>query len=44
LLQIGFEVAFEFGGGELEAEGMTASKANVFRPQIADVVNGDVVT
>jgi len=44
LLQIRFEVGFEFARGELEAEGMTAPKANVFRPQIADVVNPDVVT
>jgi len=44
LLQIRFEVGFAFAGGELEAEGMTAPKANVFRPQTADVVNRDVVT
>ena len=44
LLQIGFEVGFELVGGEPEAEGMTAVKANVFRPLTAGVVNSDVVT
>ena len=44
LLQIRFEVGFEIVGGEPEAEGMTAVKANVFRPFTAGVVNRDVVT
>jgi hypothetical protein len=43
-LQIRFEVGFELVGGEPEAEGMTAAKANVFRPLTAGVVNRDVVT
>ena len=42
LLQIRF--VFELGVGESEVEGMTAAKANVFRPTIAGVVNRDVVT
>ena len=44
LLQFRFEVGFELGGGELEAEGMTAPKANVFGPHVAGVVNRDVVS
>jgi hypothetical protein len=44
LLRIRFEAGFQLGGGELEAEGMTAPKANVFRPQTANGVNRDVVT
>jgi hypothetical protein len=44
LLQIRFEVRFELVGVELEAEGMTAAKANVLRPLTAGVVNRDVVT
>ena len=42
LLQIGF--VFELVVDESEVEGMTAAKANVFRPTIAGVVNRDVVT
>jgi hypothetical protein len=42
LLQI--RVVFELVVGESEAEGMTAAKANVFRPTTAGVVNRDVVT
>lgn len=44
LLQFRFEVGFELGVGELEAEGMTAPKANVFGPRVAGVVNRDGVT
>jgi len=44
LLQIRFDVVFELVGGESEVEGMTAAKANVFRPLTAGVVNRDVVT
>ena len=44
LLQTRFEVRFELVVGEPEAEGMTAAKANVFRPLPAGVVNRDVVT
>ena len=44
LLQLRFEVGSELVGGEPEAEGMTAAKANVFRPLTAGVVNRDVVT
>lgn len=43
LLQIRFEVGFEFVGGELEAERMTAPKTNVFRPQTARVASNDVM-
>jgi hypothetical protein len=32
LLQMRFKVGFEIASGELEAERMTAPKANVFRP------------
>ena len=44
LLQIRFEIEFDLIGGEPETEGMTAAKANVFRPLTAGVVNRDVVT
>ncbi|HET9788407.1 MAG TPA: hypothetical protein VFP47_14820 [Pyrinomonadaceae bacterium] len=42
LLRIRFEVGIV--GDELEAEGMTAPKADVVHPQSAGVVNRDVVT
>ena len=44
LLQIRFHVGFELIECEPEAEGMTAAKANVFRPLTAGVVDRDVVT
>jgi hypothetical protein len=43
-LQIRFEVGFELGCGESEAEWMTAVKTNVFRPTTAGVVNRYVMT